>query len=121
MHSENDSPHTHGAFSYHLIEGLDGKAADSYNGIITIDNLRKYIEEQMRNENRQRIIYHISQASEIENIKLAIAQDTFEKRIKQLIAETEDLLSSKKSPTDFSNIFDLQDAANKINELIDLK
>ena len=28
-HNENDSPHSHGAFSFHLIEGLDGKAADS--------------------------------------------------------------------------------------------
>src|SRR5688500_1317181 len=25
IHGENDSPHSHGAFSFHLIEGLDGK------------------------------------------------------------------------------------------------
>ena len=46
-HSENDSPHTHGAFSYHLIEGLDGKAADPDTGIISIDSLKRYIENQM--------------------------------------------------------------------------
>ncbi len=119
-HNENDSPHSHGAFSYHLIEGLDGKAADSDNGLITIDNLRKYIEEQMKNENRQKIVYHISQASNIENIKIAVAQDKFEEKIERLIAETDSILSSKKSPTNFSNVFDLQDAANKVNELINL-
>ena len=120
IHSENDAPHSHGAFSYHLIEGLDGKAADSDNGIITIDNLRKYIEDQMKNENRQKIVYHISQASNIENIKIAVSQNKFEEKIKKLIAETDDILSSKKSSTVFSNVFDLQDAANKIKELIDL-
>jgi uncharacterized caspase-like protein len=120
IHSENDAPHSHGAFSYHLIEGLDGKAADSDNGIITIDNLRKYIEDQMKNENRQKIVYHISQASNIENIKIAVSQNKFEEKIKKLIAETDDILSSKKSSTAFSNVFDLQDAANKIKELIDL-
>ena len=39
--NSDDLPHTHGAFSFHLIEGLDGKAADPDTGIITIESLKK--------------------------------------------------------------------------------
>ena len=52
-----NGPHTHGAFSFHLIEGLDGKAADSDTGVITIDSLRNHIDSQMRNESKQRPMY----------------------------------------------------------------
>ena len=47
-HLGRDDPHAHGAFSFHLIEGLDGRAADSDNGVITIGSIKKYIEDQMR-------------------------------------------------------------------------
>ena len=36
----------HGAFTYHLLNGLDGKAADEA-GTITLDRLLKYVEEQL--------------------------------------------------------------------------
>ena len=32
----NNEPHTHGAFTFHLIEGLGGKATDPDNGVVTI-------------------------------------------------------------------------------------
>ena len=51
-HDENDSLHSHGLFSYHIIEGLSGKADDTDNGLITIDKLKKYIEKHMNGRNR---------------------------------------------------------------------
>jgi len=38
IHGKED-PHPHGAFSFHLIEGLDGKVADPRTGVITMDNV----------------------------------------------------------------------------------
>ena len=35
--------HPHGKFTYHLLEGIDGKAADEKTGIINFDKLQKYI------------------------------------------------------------------------------
>ena len=126
-HSENDSPHTHGAFSYHLIEGLDGKAADPDTGIISIDSLKRYIENQMLAEKKQKPIYFIAAASNFDNIKIAISAGTFETKIKKLIKEAEELVvkpdsisKSEIKPT-LVPMFSLQDAAKKVNELIALK
>jgi uncharacterized caspase-like protein len=74
VHLNMNDPHTHGAFSFHLIEGLDGKAADPETGVITIDNLRRHIEKEMNAEGKQKPIYSISEASQIENIKIAVSQ-----------------------------------------------
>jgi hypothetical protein len=73
-HIDNDEPHTHGAFTFHLIEGLDGKAADPDTGIITIDGLRRHIENQMLREERHRPMYYVAEASKVDSIKIAISQ-----------------------------------------------
>jgi hypothetical protein len=41
IHLGNDNPHTHGAFSFHIIEELDRKAAEPDTEVITIGSLRK--------------------------------------------------------------------------------
>ena len=117
-HSENDSPHSHGAFSYHLIEGLDGKAADSDTGIISIDSLKRYIENQMLADQKQKPIYSIAAASNFDNIKIAISHGKFETKIQNLIKEAEEIFARQDKLID---IFSLQDAAKKVNELITLK
>jgi hypothetical protein len=73
IHPGKNDPHTHGAFSFHLIEGLDGEAADPDTGIITIDGLRRHIENQMMAEEKQRPIYYVAESSHIESIKIAIS------------------------------------------------
>lgn len=43
-------PHAHGAFTFHLLEGLDGRAATAEDDAITLEGLRKYIDEQMASD-----------------------------------------------------------------------
>ena len=45
----NQGPHVHGKFTFHLLEGLDGRAAEG-DGRVTLDGLRRYIDEQMTND-----------------------------------------------------------------------
>jgi uncharacterized protein YjbI with pentapeptide repeats/uncharacterized caspase-like protein len=120
-HGENDSPHSHGAFSFHLIEGLDGKAADPDTGIISIESLRRYIEDQMLGENKEKPIYAIAEASNFDNIIIAISQATFSSKIYKLIYQAEKLATESDPRTNLVALFSLQDAAKKVNELIRLK
>ncbi len=118
IHSENDRAHSHGAFSYHLIEGLDGKAADPDTGIISIDSLKRYIENQMLAEQKQKPIYSIAAASNFDNIKIALSHGKFEAKIQNLIKEAKEIFAK---PDNLIDIFSLQEAAKKVNELISLK
>jgi uncharacterized caspase-like protein len=121
IHGKNNSPHSHGAFSYYLIEGLEGSAADSRTGIISIESLRKHIEDQMTKEGKQKPIYSIAEASNFDNIKIALSQGIFEARIKKLINEAEKLAAKPDITTNLVAMFSLQDAAKKVKELISLK
>jgi uncharacterized caspase-like protein len=120
IHIDGDNPHTHGAFSFHLIEGLDGKAADRDTGIITIENIRKYIESQMTLEGKQKPMYYIAEASNIENIKIAVSQKQFNKKISFLIEAAENFCAIKDSATELIDIQGIDNAAKKVNELINL-
>jgi uncharacterized caspase-like protein len=126
-HNEKDTFHTHGAFSYHLIEGLDGKAADPDTGIISIDSLRKYIEKQMTQiERKQKPMYYVAEASNIENIKIAISKSKFEAKIKKLIKEVKkiikeeikDDIKEEELEKSFIDLFSLHAVTKKVNELI---
>jgi uncharacterized caspase-like protein len=120
-HLNNDLPHTHGAFSFHLLEGLDGKAADPETGVITIDSLRKHIENQMNYEGRQKPMYYIAEASQIESVKIAVSQIQFNKKISQLIEEVDQSLNQKSEGYNLVDIQILSEAAKKIQELIYLE
>ena len=96
---------------------MDGKADYSNNGIITIYGLKKYIEEQMKYENRRKIVYHTS-SWDIENIIITKSQEKFNARISALIKDAKDLLENKDPKTNFVDIFTLEDAAHKVEELI---
>ena len=117
--NSDDLPHSHGAFSFHLIEGLDGKAADPDTGVITIGSLKKYIESQMEAEHKQKPIYGIAEASNIENIKIAVSQQQFNAKISALIKIARDSIATK-GPTNFIDIQRIDDAVKKINDLINL-
>ena len=62
-------------------------------GLISIDSLRKHIEDQMTKEGKQRPIYYIAEASNIENIKIAVSRTTFEAKLKNLINKAEELVA----------------------------
>jgi hypothetical protein len=118
--NSNDPPHSHGAFSFHLLEGLDGKAADPDTGFITIHTLKKYIENQMLAEQRQKPIYCIAEAWKIENIIIAVSQQQFNTKISSLIRDTKDLLAIKDPNNNFVDIRKIEEAVRKIKELINL-
>lgn len=45
--SQTPTRHCHGVFTFHLLEGLDGKAATKGGDAITVEGLRKYVSGQM--------------------------------------------------------------------------
>jgi uncharacterized caspase-like protein len=90
-YNENDTPHTHGTFTFHLLKGLDGKAADADTGIINFETLRKYVEDQLNTEGKQKPISSINEAFRTENIILAKSLDLFNNKIAEVIVEADDL------------------------------
>src|SRR5215204_738007 len=46
-HQENSQPHVHSYFTYYLLQGLEGSAADENSGIITLGSLQQYIDTTM--------------------------------------------------------------------------
>jgi Caspase domain len=54
-HRDSDSPHTHGHFTFRLIEALDGKAMDK-NGYITFGKISDYIMENMPSDQRPKML-----------------------------------------------------------------
>jgi uncharacterized caspase-like protein len=87
IHQSNNNPHQHGLFTYHLIEGLDGKAAaDNPNGIISIDAICKYVEKEME-KNGKKAKFKVSGGSLIDRIKIAIVPDVWIKNRDALVEQ----------------------------------
>lgn len=116
----DDPPHSHGAFSFHLIEGLDGRAADSDTGVITIGNIRKYIEDQMNNEGKQRPVYSVAEASRIESIRLAKSPKLYNAKIAEIIKSAKEFSEATYGILKLPDIQSLAEAAKKVGELITL-
>jgi hypothetical protein len=120
-HLNNDKPHSHGVFSFHLIEGLDGKAANSDTGIITIDDLRKYISKEMQQTENQQPLYAVAKgSSKLENIALGRSSDLFNKKISNLINEINDFFQYKDPTNGLIDVQALDSAAKKVGVLLDL-
>jgi hypothetical protein len=114
----HQEPHTHGAFSFHLIEGLDGKAADSKTGIITIDDLRRYVEAEMKHEGKQRPMYHITEGADLESIIVAKSLAKFNATISETVKDAEKLFELRFQNSErISDIQCLANAAKKVYEL----
>jgi len=45
QHTGREGSHSHGVFTFHLLDGLSGKASEG--GVITFNSLHKYLEKQM--------------------------------------------------------------------------
>ncbi len=108
----NDS-HPHGSFSFHLIEGLRGKAADD-SGIITLPGLIKHIENQLKNDKKQKPTFYTAGSSRIDHIKIAMASSRYEDYVTGTLAEAENLYS-RKDPALLIN------AADELNKVLELK
>jgi Caspase domain len=89
QHHINPERHIHGTFSFHLVEGLEGKAADPRTGIITFESLRKYLENQMLAEGKQRPLYFAEQSSLLDNLKIGVSLTEFNNNIAELIGKAD--------------------------------
>jgi hypothetical protein len=114
IHLGREQPHTHGAFSFHLIEGLDGSAADPDTGVVTIDSLRSHIEKQMKLEGRQRPMYRVTEGTDLDSIRIATSLIRFNEKIEQLIKSADELCSIKYPNSDLIDIQSLADAAKMV-------
>jgi hypothetical protein len=111
-HNEQDKPHPHGIFTSRLIDGLYGKAADK-DGIINMDELRKYVEGSISEAGRQMPLFKVSEGSQTHEIKIAIASGTYHHAIQDLINKLEAIC---KNP----DIQSLMEAPNLVVQLNNL-
>lgn len=110
IHGDSKEAHSHGAFSYHLIEGLEGAAADE-KGLITVQGIRKYLENMMIYEEKKQIpIYSVHGGTEIENIRICKSEAKFD-------AEVMNILSRIHSMLDNDTVLYLINASKKTYEL----
>jgi hypothetical protein len=63
-------PHEHGAFTFHLLEGIDGKAVDS-NGAVTLGQLCTFIDKEMKTDQFHKMKVLCSNLSQAQDIIIA--------------------------------------------------
>ncbi len=86
---ENGQEHHHGIFTFHLIEGLDGKAADPA-GIITFDRLKNHVMTQLEQKGKQKPKYFAADASMTERIKIAVVSKQIKEYVENKTKEAEE-------------------------------
>ena len=118
-HSENDEPHSHGAFTFHLLEGIDGKASNE-SGVITMGSLKKYVEDKMIQDDRQLPVHYVAGASRIDSIHIAISEDQFRGNVDKLLKTARDRLGVKYSNSELIDFQSLRVVAKKTGELASL-
>lgn len=84
-----DQPHDHGAFTFHFLEGLDGKAAQ--NEAVTLHDIHTYIERQMQNDAQHTMSFYGAGVTQAEHIVIGRASQW--RQINELLKEAEDLLN----------------------------
>ena len=90
--------HPHGVFTYHLLEGLDGKAATGSNYEITLEGLRKYIDDQMADVPDHKPTFFGAGLTQADKITIATARRRRE--INQSLQKAMELL--KKDDPDYA-------------------
>jgi uncharacterized caspase-like protein len=66
----NLAPHDHGAFSFQLLEGIDGKAVDS-NGAVTLQQLHAFIDREMQSDAYHKMSFFGSSLTQAQQIIIA--------------------------------------------------
>lgn len=93
-HVKGGSPHPHGTFTFHLVEGLYGNASDQ-TGIITLGQLLKYVEKNMIYQKPKFFGAYASMS----DIEIAKAADKYNEYIEGRIKAAEDFYSNMDDPT----------------------
>ena len=97
-HGNGGAPHHHGIFTLHLIEGLDGKAADE-SGIVSLSELVKYVETQMVRTGKQKPKCFVANPYILAGIKIVKTPEITEDFIQKKMEEFKKFIY-KESPLD---------------------
>jgi caspase domain-containing protein len=117
--SSNNELHTHGAFTYHLLEGLRGEAADKNTGFISFHNLKQYINSKLIEEEKQIPYYKEVLSGDLDNLPISVADSVRKNNIMKQISIIEAELK-KSSDSKIPSIRRLKIAATNLKQLIDL-
>jgi uncharacterized caspase-like protein len=109
--------HPHGVFTYHLLEGLDGKAATGSNYEITLEGLRKYIDDQMADDPEHKPTFFGAGLSQADKITIATASRRLE--INQSLQEATEFLKKEDPDDAFYAAQALRDVVSKYTSLIE--
>ena len=113
-HAKGGIPHPHGIFTFHLIEGLYGKASDDDpTGIITLSGLWKYVEDQIEGMGKQKPKFFAADASRMSAIKIAVSHQKFNEYITNRLEKADDYCRKIKSDPAFIFL-----AINEINTVL---
>lgn len=116
---DNTELHSHGAFSFHLIEGLQGKGANPDTGIITFESLLKYLENQVVADGKQRPLWsRFDESSRLDKIRIGISPDQYNNKIKELVKSAD--LYSRVDGLKIPDLWHFRAAARNVKELADL-
>jgi hypothetical protein len=117
--TEYSTPHPHGAFSFYLLKGLAGAAAND-DGIITFSTLKNYIGERMKDEGKQIPISSVIETGPFLDTAVATIEAVFSKKIERSIIEIRGLIGEEKKGNTLPYIWNLDTAVNKLVKLSDL-
>jgi Caspase domain len=113
-HNNKGVPHTHGIFTSYLIDGLDGAAADK-DGIISVDGLRKYVENKMTEMKKQIPKYSVLEGTRTDVIRIGLDPGTHKSYIENELTGANDIVKLNQKRID---ILGLYDAALKIRNVV---
>jgi hypothetical protein len=88
-HKDETAPHAHGAFTYYLLEGLDGEASDS-DGNICLGRLYEHAKAQVKTVRQQQIKLYAADASGIGTLQIAVCPRKYNERIELKIRDAVD-------------------------------
>jgi Caspase domain len=117
--TEYSTPHPHGAFSFYLLKGLAGAAAND-DGIITFSTLKNYIGDRMKDEGKQIPISSVIETGPFLDTAVATIEAVFSKKIERSIIEIRGLIGEEKKGNSLPYIWNLDTAVNKLVKLSDL-
>jgi uncharacterized caspase-like protein len=117
IHSKEDTPHEHGAFTYYLLEGLRGGAAHPTTGEITLTNLQDWIQQQVPKGSEQEPYLAASEATNTNAIRIAFSTSQYKKYISDIENDLE--TDFPEEDPDFPSILYIIVGAKKLQELKD--
>jgi hypothetical protein len=118
-HSDEDIPHTHGEFTYHLLEGIRGGASDEISGEITLLSLQQYIDNKLAEKNKQKSYLKVHEGSNLGAITIAFSIGKNKQYLESIINHIKILFPPEDDS--FPLIGDIIEGARKLKELKEKK